>query len=130
MLISWMKSKSNGSKVRVFSDEKLFTVDPVLNRRNSRYISGDRAEEVDPAVKCSSKTKHPTKIMMLGVVASDGEKCPPIFTPANEKINTEQYLEMLNGMCCRGYSARTLLATMSSSRTAPQPMPSRKPRIS
>ena len=33
--------------------------------------------------------------MMLGVVASDGEKCPPTFTPANEKISTEQYLETL-----------------------------------
>lgn len=93
MLLNWMKS--NGNKVRIFSDEKLFTVDPVLNRRNSRYISGDRAEEVDPAIKYSPKTKHPAKIMMLGVVASDGKKCPPVFTPANEKIDSEKYMEML-----------------------------------
>ena len=31
--------------------------------------------------------------MMLGVVASDVEKCPPVFRSANEKMNTEKYLE-------------------------------------
>ena len=50
MLINRMKSNNNGNKVHIFFDEKLFTVASVLNRRNNRYISGDRSEPVDPAV--------------------------------------------------------------------------------
>ena len=55
MLVSWIKSKSSDSKMRIFLDEKVFTVNPMLNRGNSRYNSGDRAEDVDSAVKYSSK---------------------------------------------------------------------------
>ena len=94
-LLKWMKTKTNSKKVRVFSDEKLFTVDPVLNRRNDRYLSDKKAADVDPSIKYSQKGKHSSKIMVLGVVGSDGQKCPPIFTSANEKINQDKYLEML-----------------------------------
>ena len=33
--------------------------------------------------------------MVLGVFGSDGQKCPVIFTRANEKINEEKYMELL-----------------------------------
>jgi hypothetical protein len=33
--------------------------------------------------------------MMLGIVASDGQKCPPIFIPEGEKVNTEVYIRLL-----------------------------------
>ena len=67
----------------------------MLNRSISRYISTDMVENVDPSTKHNYKTKHPAKIMMLGLVASEGEKCPTILTSANEKIDTEKYLKML-----------------------------------
>ena len=35
LLLKWMKAKTNIKKVRIFSDEKLFAVDPVLNRRKT-----------------------------------------------------------------------------------------------
>ena len=72
----------------------MFTVDPVLNSRNSRYISGDWAADVRPSVKSNPKTKHQAKIMMLGLVASDGKKCPPIPMSAKKKLDAEKYLEM------------------------------------
>ena len=31
--------------------------------------------------------KHPQKMMVLGIVGSDGQKCPIIFIDSNEKIN-------------------------------------------
>eukprot|EP00106_Octopus_bimaculoides_P014596 XP_014782038.1 PREDICTED: uncharacterized protein LOC106877607 [Octopus bimaculoides] len=36
-IITWFKKKS--SIVTIFSDEKIFTVDAVLNRRNDRFIT-------------------------------------------------------------------------------------------
>ena len=94
MLINWMKSKNDVNKVRIFSYEKLITVGPVLNRRDSCYMSDVGVEDVDPAVKYNHKTKYPEKIVMLGVAASDREMYPYIFTSVNAKINTEKYLEM------------------------------------
>ena len=34
-------------------------------------------------------TEHPQSIMMLGVVASNDEKCLPIFIKEKEKVNRE-----------------------------------------
>jgi hypothetical protein len=94
-ILNWIKKPENAKKVRIFSDEKLFCVDPVLNRRNSRYISAERVENVPSSVKFSPATKMPQKIMMLGVISSDGKKCPPIFINSNEKINAERYCQLL-----------------------------------
>ena len=84
-----LKSDS-GSTVRIFSDKKIFTVDQVYNRRNDRVI----VEEGAPAIPVN-KTKHPQGCMVLGVVASDGLKCPPIFVPEGMKVNTEVYIKLL-----------------------------------
>ena len=50
-LLGWMTAKNNVKNVRVFSDEKVFTVDPVLNRRDDRYMSDRKAEDVEPGIK-------------------------------------------------------------------------------
>ena len=91
ILLNWMKRGTNAQLIRVFSDEKLFTVDADLNRRNSRYLSGLPVSLVDPEIKHFERGKNPAKVMMLGIVCSDGKKCPPIFIPANERI----YLDIL-----------------------------------
>ena len=82
--------RSSSSTVKIFSDKKIFTVDQVYNRRNDRQIinMGDVGSPV-------SRTKHPASIMFLGVVASNGEKAPPIFIPEGEKVNTESYISIL-----------------------------------
>lgn len=82
--------KRNGSTVRVFSDEKIFTVDAVVNRRNDRYIAASRAE-----VKGIFRTKHPAQVMVFGVVASDGKKMPPYFFKPGEKVGAESYYKVL-----------------------------------
>ncbi len=59
--------KNHGSTVKIFSDEKIFTVDAVLNSRNDRYLAESIADVI-----CTFRTKHPAKVMILSVVASDG----------------------------------------------------------
>ena len=88
-LLNKLKGKDS-STVEIFSDKKIFTVNQAYNRRNDRIIvnQGESATLV-------SRTKHPQSVMVLGVVASDGHKCPPIFVPAGVKVNTEAYLELL-----------------------------------
>ena len=58
VLLNWMKASKNSTKVRIFSDEKLLLIEPVLNRRNDRYISGERVEDVAVSIKFNPATKH------------------------------------------------------------------------
>ncbi|XP_014784635.1 uncharacterized protein LOC106879525 [Octopus bimaculoides] len=85
---TWFKKKS--SIVTLFSDEKIFTVDAVLNRRNDRFIAKSTAE-----VRGTFKTKHPAQVMAFGVVASGGKKMPIKFYKADEKINVNTYYKTL-----------------------------------
>lgn len=82
--------KANGNTVRIFSDKKIFTVDAVYNRRNDRFIAKS-IEEVQGVFR----TKHPQKVMVLGVVASDGKKMPPYFFKPNEKVGADVYYKVL-----------------------------------
>ena len=70
-------------------------MDAVVNRQNDRYISDLPTSLVNPAIKFNSVSKHPAKIMVLGIVASDGKKCPMIFIPENEKVNAAVYQNLL-----------------------------------
>lgn len=70
--------KNHGNRVVIFSDEKTFTVDPVMNKQNDRVVSfGQDVSEY----RYVSTTKHPATVMMLGVVASNGLKMPPHLVP-------------------------------------------------
>jgi transposase len=109
------------STVRIFSDKKIFTVDQTYNRRNDRQIV-DLGCSGDPV----SRTKHPASIMLLGIVASNGKKAPPIFVPEGEKVNTEAHITMLKSRVLpwlkktfpQGNFNKTLL----------RPMPPKKPK--
>jgi transposase len=82
--------KDAASTVRIFSDKKVFTVDQVYNRRNDRII----VNQGTPATPVIT-TKHPAGCMVLGIVASDGQKCPAIFVPEGVKVNSDAYIELL-----------------------------------
>jgi len=82
--------KHNGSTVKIFSDEKIFTVDQVYNRRNDRWIA-----ETTQEVKGVFRTKHPAQVMVLGVLGSDGNKMPPYFFKPNQKIGADVYYKVL-----------------------------------
>ena len=59
-----------GKMVILFSDEKLFSIDAVCNSGTDRFISSKNLEDVPEKVKFSFQTKHPTGVMMFGLVAS------------------------------------------------------------
>jgi len=82
--------KIDPSTVQVFSNKKIFTIDQVYNRRNDRLIV-----DLGSPTTSVNKTKHPASVMVLGMVASDGNKCLPIFIPSGEKVNTESYIGIL-----------------------------------
>ena len=96
--------KETESTVRIFSDKKIFTVDQAYNRRNDRVL----VDQGQPAIPVS-KTKHPAGVMVLGIVASNGKKCPAIFVPAGAKVNTECYIDLLKTnllpWLCQNYPA-------------------------
>lgn len=93
-LLSKIRHKPKETHI-VFSDEKLFKLDRVINRRNSRYISKERAENVASHVKHAFKTKHPGQVMVLRVFGSDGSICPPIFIDSGIKITSDVYIGIL-----------------------------------
>lgn len=72
-MLNIMKKFMRGKFVLIFSDKKIFTTDSKVNRRNDQYITTLDLSEVPDHIKYNFTTKHPTWIMMLGVVASSGE---------------------------------------------------------
>ena len=78
--------------VRIYSDEKNWTVDQARNAQNDRYIAYT-AKDVPPI----NRTKHPAAAMMLGVVSSDGQRMPPFWFPCGLKVGTKEYLEVMEG---------------------------------
>ena len=84
--------KNHGNRIVVFSDEKTFTVDPVVNKQNDCIVSfGQDTSEL----RNVSTTKHPASVMMLGVVASNGEKMPPVWFPRGYRLTAAAYKDVL-----------------------------------
>ena len=77
------------------TDEKLFWVDRVSNSRHDRYISSLKAEEVPDNIRYTFKTKHPAALMVFCLVASDGNKMPPVFIDQGLKITADIYINIL-----------------------------------
>ncbi|QQP57689.1 Transposable element tcb2 transposase, partial [Caligus rogercresseyi] len=81
--------KSKGHYLRFYSDEKIFTVDESVNRRNDRWICQDPKE-----VKPTMSSKKPAAVMTLAVISREGEMVPHFFQ-ANETVNKTVYLDVL-----------------------------------
>lgn len=73
LLLSSLKHEAAG-RLRFFSDEKIFTVDAKVNRRNDRWIASDPSD-----VPVVGKTKKPASVHVLLVVSSEGHVMPPFF---------------------------------------------------
>ena len=82
--------KHHGGAICIFVDEKKFVVDGASNRRNSRFIAKD-SSCVPPVMQ----SKHPASVMVFGAIASDGKVMPPHFIEVGLKINTAEYLKIL-----------------------------------
>jgi hypothetical protein len=90
-MLNWMKS--NSGKTIVFSDEKNWTVDKHVNRRNSRYLA-KRKDDVDPSVRFVAKSKFPAKAMSFGLAGMNGFVHKPIWIDGT--LNSSRYIEMLD----------------------------------
>ena len=90
LILNWLNKKKNASKVKIFSNKKMFYVDQAFNRRNNRCVVAPDAEAI-PVMR----TKHPQGVMVLGVVASDGKAMPPYFFKNGLMVNTEVYMKVL-----------------------------------
>lgn len=90
-----LSNLKKGQPIIVFSDEKLFNIDPVSNTRTDRFISPKKVEEVPEHIKFKFTTKHPAGVMVFGAVASNGLAMPPVFIKEGLKVNTEVYIGIL-----------------------------------
>ena len=74
-------------------------VDPAFNPQNDRWIRfGDEEGGGDlngPPGKFLPRSKHPAGAMMLGAVASTGERSPPIWFPEGFRLDADSYIEAL-----------------------------------
>ena len=98
-LVNALKSAPPG-KIVFFSDEKTFVVDPSFNPQNDRWIRFDDADNGagdmnGPSGKYLPRSKHPAGAMMLGAVASTGERSPPIWFPEGFRLGADAYIEAL-----------------------------------
>ncbi len=84
--------KHHGNRILFFSDEKTFTVDPVINKQNDHVVC---FEDTPLEFRQVSKTKHLASVMMLGVVASTGDKMPPVWFPTGYRLSAADYLDIL-----------------------------------
>ena len=82
--------KNCGEVVQFFIVEKKFVVDELANRRNSRVIALNPFE-VPPVMQ----SKNPASIIVFGGIASDDYVTPPHFIKVGLKINTVQYMKIL-----------------------------------
>lgn len=92
-ILNFLKRKN---PVILFTDESMFTVDPVSNSRTDRYISSLPVKDIADEYKNVSLTKHPASVMVFGLVASDGRKMDPVFIPEGDKVTTEVYITILS----------------------------------
>ena len=83
--------KSHGNRIIIFSDEKTFTEYPVVNKQNERVVSFGK----DISKVHISTTKHLASVMMLGVVASNGEKIPPVWFNVGYRLTAADYKDIL-----------------------------------
>ena len=64
------------------------------------------------------QSKNPTSVMIFTAVASDGKVMPPHFIEAGLKINTAEYLKILNDVLlpwiCRNYDATKVMLVQNS----------------
>ncbi|QQP58483.1 Uncharacterized protein FKW44_003818 [Caligus rogercresseyi] len=80
IILNWLKKKP--CLIKIFSDEKIFTVDQVYNRRNDRWLAKQRED-----VQGVFRTNNPQQVRR--------KEDASIFFRPDEKIDTEAYYKVL-----------------------------------
>ena len=88
MILEWREKNPN--TVIIWTDEKSWDVDSTTNHQNDRYLAFSVQE-----VPEKHRTQKPVGAMMLGVIASDGKKMPPLWIDRNAKVDSAVYIELL-----------------------------------
>jgi hypothetical protein len=79
----------------LFSGEKYFNVNQVINSQTDRFITNKKSKAAPPEVKSLQKSKHPAQIMIFGLVASNGLKMAPVFFESGFRMGAKDYLELI-----------------------------------
>ncbi len=85
----------------IVSDKKSFTEDCLLNSCQNRLVlQGTFGKLQDPVsevikIQYAFKTMKPALIMALRVVRGDGRKCPSLFIPKGERLNSRGCIKLL-----------------------------------
>ena len=87
--------QSATGKVFIWSDEKIFTVQSVVNSQNDRIYAAD-ARDVPQGSRLHFRRQKPAGVMVWAAVASDGTKSPLIFIKEGVKVNSQVYMQMLD----------------------------------
>lgn len=125
-LLNNLKS-ARARRVIIFSDEKIWTVDPLRNRRNDCYLTFG---EVDKAIRTLTMTKHPASMMSLGFVASNGLIMPLHWFLTRYQLTAADYVNILREKLILWVQANLLGPTSSSSKMRPLPIPLKPPKTS
>ncbi|XP_072764892.1 uncharacterized protein [Anoplolepis gracilipes] len=92
LLLNSLKNEA-ARRIKFFSDEKIFSVDAKVNRRNDRWLAHDPDE-----VPVIARTKFPASVHVLGVVSNEGHIMPPHFFKKHETVTKEVYLHVLTNV--------------------------------
>lgn len=77
----------------VFSDEKIFTVEQIINKQNDRLWLPDRQGDNAELLQVG-RTQAPASVMVWAGVTADG-RTPLVFIPQGVKVNSEIYREQV-----------------------------------
>ena len=83
--------KNKGGHVHIFVDEKKFIVGEVANHQNTQVIAC-YPSEVPPVMQ----SRNPASVIIFAAVENDGKMIPPHFIKGGLKINTAEYLKIVN----------------------------------
>jgi len=89
-----LQRAANGEfKKTVFTDEKIFTVQQVLNKQNDRVWAASKSS-CDSKKFQASRRQGPPSVMVWAGITQDG-RTPLVFVPDGCKINAETYRNLI-----------------------------------
>ena len=113
-LLARIKHPTVPNPLIFFSDEKNFMQDQKVNRRNNRWLCSDPTE-----VPIVMATKFPANVMVLGIMSNKGDIMPPHIFPKGLRVNTDEFINVLETEINRGWTRSLEIAETSYRRTAP-----------
>ena len=91
ILLNKLKAGMDTSEI-IFSDEKLFTVEPICNQQNDRVLAKFSAD-ISDSTRSVFRQQKPS-VMVLATILKIW-KSPIIFVPQGAKVNTNAYIETI-----------------------------------